>query len=65
MVLRTITAAAGPSKEKENKIVHVLTLVVVKLQVGVGIIGKYGEKNQVYIDCSIPGGCFFGCVVAT
>lgn len=39
-------------------------LFVVKLQVGVGIIGKYGEKNQVCIDFFIPGGCFFSCVVA-
>lgn len=39
-------------------------LVMVEFEVGLGRTGKDGgEKNQLCIDCSIAGGCFFGCVV--
>lgn len=66
MVLKTFIAAAGPreAKKKGKKIVYILMLVMVELEEGVERTGKKaGKKSSVY--CSIPGGGFFGCVVAT
>lgn len=43
---------------------YILMLVMVELEEGVERTGKKaGKKSSVY--CSIPGGGFFGCVVAT
>lgn len=40
----------------------ILILVMMELEVGVGRMGKDdGKKSSVC--CSLPGGCFFGCVV--
>lgn len=63
IVVRTITAAADFKNAKQRKMkLCPLMLIMVSLQVDMGGV-KMLEENQLY--CSIPGGCFVGCIVDT